>query len=150
MIIHRHHNRTPLQSGLKGLLIALLALALLAGWLPTALDAAPAAQEQPAAEPLRATRVNGSLSNQYSAHYLGLQPAQRDGTVVLTLSYDPQDASLAGLVNFIVLTEDGLRRFLAGEDPTDLDVAAGSPLQFGSARIVCKGRSKTQAVAITQ
>jgi hypothetical protein len=142
MITHRHHYQTPLQLGLKGLLIALLTLALLAGWLPTALDAAPAAQEQPAAEPLRATRVNGALSNQYSAHYLGLQPAQRDGTVVLTLSYDPQDASLAGLVNFIVLTEDGLRRFLAGEDPTDLDVAAGSPLQFGSARNRLQGALK--------
>lgn len=142
MIVHRHHNRTLLKSGLKGLLISLLALALLAGWLPTALDAAPVTQEQPAAEPLRATRVTGALSNQYSAHYLGLQPAQRDGTVVLTLSYDPQDATLAGLVNFIVLTEDGLRRFLAGEDPTDLDVAAGSPLQFGSARNRLQGALK--------
>ena len=88
---------------------------------------------------VRATRVTGALPNQFSAHYLGLQPAVRDGTVVLTLRYDPQDPQIEGLVNFLVLTEDGLRRFLAGEDPADLDVAAGSPLAVGDQRNVLQG-----------
>jgi hypothetical protein len=88
---------------------------------------------------VRATRVTGALPNQFSAHYLGLQPAERDGTVVLTLRYDPQDPQIEGLVNFLVLTEDGLRRFLAGEDPAGLEVAAGSPLAVGDQRNVLQG-----------
>lgn len=88
---------------------------------------------------VRATRVSGELPNQFSAHYLGLQPAVRDGTVVLTLRYDPQDPQIQGLVNFLVLTEDGLRRFLAGEDPADLDIAAGNPLAVGAQGNVLQG-----------
>jgi hypothetical protein len=125
-----------------GVPIALIVLMALGGLPSLTALGAPLLQDAPAGEPLRATRVSGSLPSQYSAHYLGLQPAQRDGTIVLTLSYDPQDPQLAGLVNFIVLSEDGLRRFLAGEDATDLDVAAGSPLQFGSARNRLQGALK--------
>ena len=37
---------------------------------------------------------------------------------------------MRGAVNFLVLTDDGLRRVLAGADPFDLDIAASAPLQF--------------------
>ena len=78
----------------------------------------------------RATAVRGLLDpGQY--HYLGLEPALRDGTVVLTLALEPSnDLDLRGAINFIVLTEDGLRRVLAGADPMDWDIAASAPLQF--------------------
>jgi hypothetical protein len=80
---------------------------------------------------IRAPTVRGALPLRYNAHYLGLEPTIRDSVVTLTLAYDPQDKPhLRGFVNFMVLTEDGLRRFLAGEDPDHLDIAAGSPLPF--------------------
>ena len=86
-----------------------------------------AAPEQTA--PQRATSVNGTLLPA-GYHYLGLEPTLRDGTVVLTIALEPADDDLRGAINFLVLTEDGLRRVLAGADPFDLDIAASAPLQF--------------------
>ena len=40
------------------------------------------------------------------------------------------EEDLRGAINFLVLTDDGLRRVLAGADPFDLDIAASAPLQF--------------------
>ena len=78
----------------------------------------------------RATAVAGLL-DPASYHYLGLEPTMRDGTVVLTIALEPSnDTDLRGAINFLVLTEDGLRRVLAGADPVDLDIAASAPLQF--------------------
>jgi hypothetical protein len=79
----------------------------------------------------RGPLLQGSLPLRYNAHYLGLEPTVRDGRVTLTLAYEPQNnPNLQGFVNFLVLNEDGLRRYLAGEDAEDLDIASGSPLQF--------------------
>lgn len=89
---------------------------------------------------LRATRVTGALPHQYSAHYLGLRSAVIDQPIDLTLTFDPQDPELRGLVNFLVLTEDGLRRFLAGAAPEDLDIASGAPPQFTGAQNVLEAR----------
>jgi len=88
---------------------------------------------------LRATRVTGTLPHQYSAHYLGLRSAIINQPIDLTLTFDPQDPELRGLVNFIVLTEDGLRRFLAGADPADLDIASGVAPQFTGAQNILEG-----------
>ena len=78
----------------------------------------------------RATTVRGQL-NPADYHYLGLEPSLRDGTIVLTLALEPSDdPDLRGTINFLVLTDDGLRRVLAGADPVDLDIAASAPLQF--------------------
>jgi hypothetical protein len=78
----------------------------------------------------RASSISGTL-NPAGYHYLGLEPSLRDGTVVLTIALEPaDDVSLRGAVNFLVLTDDGLRRVLAGADPLDLDIAASAPLQF--------------------
>jgi hypothetical protein len=75
--------------------------------------------------------LRGELPYQYNAHYLGLAPVIRDSMVSLTLAYDPQNnPNLQGFVNFFVLDEDGLRRFLAGSDPQSLAIAGGAPLQF--------------------
>jgi len=108
-------------------LLALLCagLILLATPAPRA-AAAPAGQETTQ----RATAVSGTL-NPTGYHYLGLEPALRDGTVVLTIALEPaDDEDLRGALNFMVLTDDGLRRVLAGADPFALDIAASAPLQF--------------------
>jgi hypothetical protein len=85
--------------------------------------------------------MRGTLPKQYDKHYLGLEPTHPDSTVVLTLILESQDnQTLRGSVNFLVLTEDGLRRFLAGADPRQLSIAGGNPLPFDSSG------NKTQGV----
>ncbi|MEZ4867125.1 MAG: hypothetical protein R3C14_37725 [Caldilineaceae bacterium] len=80
---------------------------------------------------VRTNSLQGELPYQYTAHYLGLEGNLRDSLINLTLAYDPQNnPNLKGFVNFMVLDEDGLRRFLAGANPNDLAVAGGSPVQF--------------------
>jgi hypothetical protein len=106
--------------------LAVLALAAAGMTGSAVVHAAPPAQTEPA----RASTVSGTL-NPAGYHYLGLEPTLRDGTVVLTIALEPaDDVALRGAVNFLVLTDDGLRRVLAGADPFDLDIAASAPLQF--------------------
>jgi hypothetical protein len=91
------------------------------------LHAAPAQQIVTVQGPL----LQGELPYQYNAHYLGLEPTVRNGIISLVLAYDPQNnPNLRGFVSFIVLDEDGLRRFLAGAAPKPLAIAGGAPLQF--------------------
>lgn len=109
-------------------IVALGIAAFLFGGLP-ALVTQAAPQRQLVA--LRETALTGSLPYQFTAHYLGLEPTIRDSVVSLTLAYDPQNnPNLRGFVSFFVLNEDGLRRFLAGDDPMLLSIASGSPVQF--------------------
>lgn len=122
----RSNQHKLLQRGLSAL------AALTCAWLLLlALPAAPAQAAPPAQETgQRATTVSGTL-NPAGYHYLGLEPSLRDGTVVLTIALEPaDDESLRGALNFMVLTDDGLRRVLAGADPFALDIAASAPLQF--------------------
>ena len=122
----RHHQQKILNKGL----LVLLALAC-AGMMLLTLPAQSAQAAPPAQETTqRATAVSGTL-NPTGYHYLGLEPALRDGTVVLTIALEPaDDKDLRGALNFMVLTDDGLRRVLAGADPFALDIAASAPLQF--------------------
>ena len=83
---------------------------------------------------LRSSRLSGTLPNKFSAHYLGLRPELRDFDVNLSLTFDPQTEEAFGLVNFAVLTDDGLRRFLAGEDPLGLDIASGNEIALTAQR----------------
>jgi hypothetical protein len=107
-------------------LVGLVCLAAAIFFWPQRAQAVPLAQTGP----VRATTVGGLLEPE-NYHYLGLEPALRDGTVVLTLALEPaDDMALRGLLNFLVLDEDGLRRVLAGADPFSLDMAASAPLQF--------------------
>lgn len=113
---------------LRRLIWFCLSLTLLCSLLASrTLWAAPARQIVPVQGPT----LQGDLPYQYNAHYFGLAPTLRDAVIGLTLVYDPQNnPNLKGLVNFFVLDEDGLRRFLAGSDPQTLAIAAGAPLQF--------------------
>jgi len=108
------------------IIIALL-IASCSSLIPHALFAAPMRQ----IVNIRSPFLEGELPYQYTAHYFGLEVNQRNGMVALTLVHDPQDVpNLLGLINFMVLDEDGLRRFTAGEDPDELQLAKGSPLNF--------------------
>ncbi|MFN8489295.1 MAG: hypothetical protein U0350_17060 [Caldilineaceae bacterium] len=100
----------------------------LSGLLPTQLTLAAPLQRP---NSVSSNVLTGQLPQQYSAHYLALETSERDANITLTLSYDPQDnPNLRGFVNFLVLTEDGLRQYLAGGDLKTLNIASGSPVQF--------------------
>jgi hypothetical protein len=111
-------------------LLAFFALA--CAWLALLMAPAQSVQAAPPAQEgtQRAAAVSGTLSPA-GYHYLGLEPSLRDGTIVLTIALEPaDDEDLRGALNFMVLTDDGLRRVLAGADPFALDIAASAPLQF--------------------
>ena len=77
---------------------------------------------------VRATELRGELSSGYSAHYLAVEPAQRDGTITLTLRVDPKtDPRAASRVNLWVLSPEGLRALKEGEKPEHVAIAAGNP-----------------------
>lgn len=79
------------------------------------------------AGPVRATTMEGELPGRDSQHYLSLEPDVRDASMRITLTFDPQDSSeLARRLGFWVLTQDGLKRFIEGENAIDLAVAAGT------------------------
>lgn len=79
---------------------------------------------------VRAQELSGELPNQNDQHYLALEPSVRDGEVVLTLSFDPQDSSeLARRLNFWVLDENGFNQFTDASQNVVLSqiaIAAGS------------------------
>jgi uncharacterized surface protein with fasciclin (FAS1) repeats len=91
--------------------------------------AAPSVSVGPQGE-VRALELRGELPEQNAQHYLGLEPSERDGQIVLTLSFDPQDSTeLARRLNFWVLDQSGFRLY---QDPntnsilSQLAIAAGS------------------------
>jgi uncharacterized surface protein with fasciclin (FAS1) repeats/nucleoid-associated protein YgaU len=103
-------------------------------------ETAPAATPAPAATvtttttaaavpagPVRAEKMQGSLPEQFSQHFLGLEPTVRDGEVTLVMTYDPQDnTELARRINFWVLDDAGFKRFQAGDSASTVALAAGS------------------------
>lgn len=81
--------------------------------------------------PIRGPFLQGELPYQYTAHYFALEAELRDGLIALTLAYDPQNnRNLRGFVNFMVLDEDGMRRFQAGTNPRTVELASGNPVEF--------------------
>mgnify|MGYP005849721503 CR=1 FL=1 len=99
---------------------------------------APAAATPAAATPaaviadgkVTAQEMQGELNTQNEQHFLALEPSERNGTVTLTLSFDPQDnPELARRINFWVLTPDGFARYADPGNrtaPGQLALAAGS------------------------
>lgn len=83
------------------------------------------------------TELRGELPTQYSKHFFGITPLQRDGLIRLTLAYEPAgDRALRGLINFVVLSEDGLRRHLAGSDLNSVNLARGEVLSAGAGNLM--------------
>jgi hypothetical protein len=107
---------------------ALLAALMLLGLKPDSAYAAPTAQDDAT---ISGPALAGALAPDGDRHYLHVEPIQRDGFIVLTLAFEPLNTDLQGLVNFLVLDEDQLRRFVAGDlDVREENIAGGAPLQF--------------------
>ncbi|NJN81954.1 MAG: hypothetical protein HC802_06470 [Caldilineaceae bacterium] len=80
-------------------------------------------------------QLAGTLSRAYEHRYLGLVPDVVDGTVTLSMDFEPRDSqTLAENINFWVLNEDGLRRVASGARPEDVNIATGGRIQFGPSR----------------
>lgn len=79
---------------------------------------------------VRAAELSGTLDNSNSRHYLTLEPSERDGEVVLTLTFGPQsDGRVANKVNFWVLSESALQQTVDASVPYyQVALAAGSPI----------------------
>ncbi len=86
------------------------------------------ATELSASATVRAPAVEGALASGYSAHYLAIEPTERDGVVTLSLTVNPQDnPRVANRVNLWVLSPEGLHAVEAGEKPENVAIAAGNP-----------------------
>lgn len=78
-------------------------------------------------------QIAGSFNQAYQHHYFALMPTIRDGEITLSLTFDPkQNQIVRENINFLVLTEEGLRSVLAGGPPVNYDIATGSFGLFGS------------------
>lgn len=78
----------------------------------------------------RATELQGVLAGQADRHFFGLESIQPGQAVALTLRFEAAALGAGKDVSFVVLSEDGLVRFLAGADPQDVAVATGAPPLF--------------------
>lgn len=78
----------------------------------------------------RAAELSGTLDSSNTRHYLTLEPSERDGEVVLTLTFGPQsDGRIANKANFWVLTETALQQTVDASVPYyQVALAAGSPI----------------------
>ena len=83
-----------------------------------------------AAPSVNALRLSGLLDPALSRHFLNVQPDTRDGTIGIDMVYEPRGQATDGLVNFYVLDQDALRRFVYGADFDAVELAAGSPKPF--------------------
>ena len=84
----------------------------------------------PPAPSVTAVRISGALNDLIYRHFLAVQPAVRDGVVNLQMKYDPRGEETEGNVNFLVLDEDGMRRFIYGGAIEDQGLAIGLPIPF--------------------
>lgn len=84
-----------------------------------------------AVAPPRATELHGLLPHTNDRHFFGLEAVRPGEPFAVTLTVEPAAALRGGEgVNFVVLTESGLQRFLAGADLAAVKVAQGSPMVF--------------------
>jgi hypothetical protein len=79
---------------------------------------------------VRATELRGLLPHQFDHHYFGLEAEEPGGAFAVTLVVEPASVLVDDAVNFVVLTDEGMRRFRAGVDPVSVKTAIGSPLLF--------------------
>ncbi len=88
----------------------------------------------PPAPSVTALRISGTLNDLIYRHFLAVQPAVRDGIVNLDMKYEPQGEEMEGKVNFLVLDEDGMRRFIHGGEIEEQGLAIGLPIPFNPNR----------------
>ena len=96
-------------------------------------ETTPTATETPttttsASGVVSAETLEGALPEKDDQHFLGVKPQEKDGKVVLSLTYEPQDAQeLERRINFWVLDANGFNEFLEGATLSAVAIAAGSP-----------------------
>jgi hypothetical protein len=90
---------------------------------------APFRHEERAVE-VRANELRGELPHQFDHHYFGLEAAKPGGAFALTLMVEPASVLKENAVNFVVLTDDGMKKVAAGVDPVAVKTAIGSPFLF--------------------
>ncbi len=79
---------------------------------------------------VQAESLRGELPVQFDQHYIGLLPNERDARINLSMTFDPQGVS--GQLNFFVLDQSGLSRFLRGDRLSDVSLAAGNSVDNGA------------------
>jgi hypothetical protein len=79
---------------------------------------------------VRAMELNGLLPHQFDHHYFGLEATEPGGAFAITLVVEPASVLEKNAVNFVVLTEDGMTKFVSGVDPMAIKTASGSPFLF--------------------
>jgi hypothetical protein len=79
---------------------------------------------------VRATELRGLLPHQFDHHYFSLEAVEPGGAFAVTLVVEPAGVLVDDAVNFVVLTEEGMKKFRAGVDPVAVKTAIGSPLLF--------------------
>jgi hypothetical protein len=79
---------------------------------------------------VRVTELRGELLHQFDHHYFGLEAAKPGGAFALTLMVEPASVLKENAVNFVVLTDDGMKKVAAGVDPLAVKTAIGSPFLF--------------------
>ena len=88
----------------------------------------------PPAPSVTALRISGLLDELIYRHFLAVRPAVRDGIVNLEMKYDPQGVVTEGNVNFLILDDDGMRRFIYGGEIGGQSLATGFPKPFSPNR----------------
>ena len=84
----------------------------------------------------------------FAHNYWALMPNQRDGLVVLTMEYVPNDNNLLrDNINFWVVDADGMRRIMGGARPEDVAIGAGGRWNLGRIRASCRVPSTLQGWA---
>jgi hypothetical protein len=96
---------------------------------PLAASTAAGSVMQPAPS-VNALRLSGQLDALLNRHFLNVQPAVRDGLVGVEMVYEPRGRETDGVVNFYILDEDALRRFVYGDAFDAVELAAGAPKPF--------------------
>jgi len=79
---------------------------------------------------VRAVELRGLLPHQFDHHYFSLEAAKPGGAFALTLMVEPASVLKENVVNFVVLTEDGMKKVAAGIDPLAVKTAMGTPFLF--------------------
>lgn len=78
---------------------------------------------------VRAPELRGFLGEQNSQHYFEMIPSERDATITVLLSFEPQDnGELARRLNFWVLDQSGFTQYTGGSSVvlSEIAIAAGS------------------------
>lgn len=78
---------------------------------------------------LRASELSGNLANLTSQDFFGIEPAENDSEVTLTLTFGSQnDGRIANNVNFRIFDQSGMRDLQDGETASAAAFGGGSPI----------------------